>query len=81
VGPPDPLQQDFQAGIKRGLEMPWLKVRRRRREMFEVQRSSRQTPVGFDQPATKRFGAMLGFVDVNEAVAGPDTLGRKVSHP
>jgi hypothetical protein len=29
--------------------------------------------VGFDQPATKRFGAMLGFVDVNEAVAGPDT--------
>ena len=35
--------------------------------------------VGFDQPATKRFGAMLGFVDVNEAVAGPDTLGRKVS--
>jgi sterol desaturase/sphingolipid hydroxylase (fatty acid hydroxylase superfamily) len=37
--------------------------------------------VGFDQPATKRFGAMLGFVDVNEAVAGPDTLGRKVSRP
>jgi hypothetical protein len=37
--------------------------------------------VGFDQPATKRLGAMLGFVDVNEAVAGPDTLGRKVSRP
>jgi sterol desaturase/sphingolipid hydroxylase (fatty acid hydroxylase superfamily) len=37
--------------------------------------------VGFDQPATKRVVAMLGFVDVNEAVAGPDTLGRKVSRP
>jgi sterol desaturase/sphingolipid hydroxylase (fatty acid hydroxylase superfamily) len=37
--------------------------------------------VGFDQPATKRLGAMLAFVDVNGAVAGPDTLGRKVSRP
>ena len=35
--------------------------------------------VGFDQPATERFGAMLGFVDVNEAAAGPDTLGRNTS--
>ena len=35
--------------------------------------------VGFDQPATERFGAILGFVDVNEAAAGPDTLGRKAS--
>lgn len=32
--------------------------------------------VGFDQPASGRFGAMLGFVDVNEPAAGPGTLGR-----
>jgi len=37
--------------------------------------------VGFDQSATKRLGAMLAFVDVNEAVAGPDTLGRTGSRP
>jgi sterol desaturase/sphingolipid hydroxylase (fatty acid hydroxylase superfamily) len=34
---------------------------------------------GFDKPATDRLVAMLGFVDVNEAVAGPDTLGRNIS--
>jgi len=33
--------------------------------------------VGFDAPATKRFGAMLAFVDVNAPVAGPNSLGRK----
>jgi sterol desaturase/sphingolipid hydroxylase (fatty acid hydroxylase superfamily) len=33
-------------------------------------------PVGFDRPATDRLAAMLGFVDVNEAAAGPGTLGR-----
>ncbi|MEZ5822215.1 MAG: sterol desaturase family protein [Xanthobacteraceae bacterium] len=32
--------------------------------------------VGFDQPASGRLGAMLGFVDVNEPAAGPGTLGR-----
>src|SRR5437763_1621247 len=37
-----------------------------------------QGPVGFDKPATDRLGAMLGFVDVNEAVAGPGTLGRNI---
>jgi sterol desaturase/sphingolipid hydroxylase (fatty acid hydroxylase superfamily) len=36
-------------------------------------------PVGFDKPATDRLGAMLGFADVNEPMAGPDTLGRNVS--
>jgi len=34
--------------------------------------------VGFDQPATTRLGAMLGFVDVNEPAAGPGTLGRNI---
>jgi sterol desaturase/sphingolipid hydroxylase (fatty acid hydroxylase superfamily) len=34
--------------------------------------------IGFDTPATGRLGAMLGFVDVNEPVAGPGTLGRNV---
>jgi sterol desaturase/sphingolipid hydroxylase (fatty acid hydroxylase superfamily) len=34
---------------------------------------------GFDKPATVRFAAMLGFVDVNEPAAGPGTLGRNVS--
>jgi len=34
--------------------------------------------VGFDQPATDRLGAMLGFVDVNEPAAGPGTLGRNI---
>jgi sterol desaturase/sphingolipid hydroxylase (fatty acid hydroxylase superfamily) len=34
---------------------------------------------GFDKPATDRFAAMLGFVDVNEPAAGPGTLGRNVS--
>ncbi len=34
--------------------------------------------VGFDQPATNRLGAMLGFVDVNEPAAGPGTLGRNI---
>jgi sterol desaturase/sphingolipid hydroxylase (fatty acid hydroxylase superfamily) len=34
---------------------------------------------GFDKPATDRLVAMLGFVDVNEAAGGPDTLGRNVS--
>jgi sterol desaturase/sphingolipid hydroxylase (fatty acid hydroxylase superfamily) len=38
-----------------------------------------QGEVGFDKPATNRFGAMLGFVDVNEPVAGPGTLGRNAS--
>jgi sterol desaturase/sphingolipid hydroxylase (fatty acid hydroxylase superfamily) len=33
--------------------------------------------VGFDKPATDRLGAMLGFVDVNEPVAGPGSLGRR----
>src|SRR5437899_7763792 len=37
--------------------------------------ASFEGPVGFDKPATDRIGAMLGFVDVNEPVAGPDTLG------
>jgi len=36
---------------------------------------------GFDQPATDRFGAMLGFVDVNEQAAGPNSLGRGASQP
>ena len=36
--------------------------------------------VGF-QPATNRPSAMLAFVDVNEAVAGPGTLGRTGSRP
>lgn len=31
---------------------------------------------GFDKPATDRLGAMLGFIDVNEPAAGPNTLGR-----
>ena len=35
--------------------------------------------VGFEKPATDRFGAMLGLVDVNEPVAGPGTLGRNIS--
>jgi hypothetical protein len=30
-------------------------------------------------PASGRLGAMLGFVDVNEPVAGPGTLGRNAS--
>ena len=34
--------------------------------------------VGFDLPATDRLGAMLAFVDVNEPVAGPASLGRNV---
>ena len=34
--------------------------------------------VGFDQPATKRLGAMLAVVDVNEPAAGPASLGRNV---
>lgn len=34
---------------------------------------------GFDKPATDRLGAMLGFIDVNEAAAGRGTLGRNVS--
>jgi len=33
--------------------------------------------VGFDQPASGRLGAMLGFVDVNEPAAGPASLGRR----
>ena len=37
--------------------------------------------VGFDQPATNRLGAMLTFVDVNEAASGADSLGRKMSRP
>ena len=40
--------------------------------------ASFEGPVGFDQPATNRLGAMLGLIDVNEAAAGPDTLGRNV---
>ena len=32
--------------------------------------------VGFDQPASGRLGAMLGFIDVNEPAAGPGSLGR-----
>ena len=37
--------------------------------------------VGFDQPATNRFGAMLAFADVNEDAAGPNSLGRGASQP
>ena len=37
--------------------------------------------VGFDQPATNRLGAMLAFVDVNEAAAGPGTPRAEVSVP
>ena len=33
--------------------------------------------VGFDDPASGRLGAMLGFVDVNEPTAGPASLGRR----
>ena len=33
--------------------------------------------VGFDAPATKRLGAMLVFADVNQPIAGPNSLGRK----
>jgi sterol desaturase/sphingolipid hydroxylase (fatty acid hydroxylase superfamily) len=33
--------------------------------------------VGFDTPATARFGAMLAFVDVNAPASGPNSLGRK----
>src|SRR4051812_11603026 len=35
--------------------------------------------VGFDQPATDRLGAMLGFVDVNAPAIGPGSLGRSTS--
>jgi len=35
--------------------------------------------VGFDKPATDRFGAMLAFADVNEPAAGPNSLGRGAS--
>ncbi|MCP3369793.1 hypothetical protein [Bradyrhizobium cajani] len=35
--------------------------------------------VGFDTPATDRFGAMLGFVDVNQPAAEPNSLGRGAS--
>jgi sterol desaturase/sphingolipid hydroxylase (fatty acid hydroxylase superfamily) len=35
-----------------------------------------ESPAGFDKPATDRLVAMLAFTDVNEAAAGPDTLGR-----
>ncbi len=37
--------------------------------------------VGFETPATDRFGAMLGFVDVNAQAAGPNSLGRGASQP
>jgi len=40
--------------------------------------SAFQGAVGFDTPATDRLGAMLAFVDVNEPVAGPASLGRNV---
>jgi sterol desaturase/sphingolipid hydroxylase (fatty acid hydroxylase superfamily) len=33
--------------------------------------------VGFDAPATGRFGAMLAFADVNAPISGPNSLGRK----
>ena len=33
--------------------------------------------VGFDTPATGRFGAMLAFADVNAPASGPNSLGRK----
>ncbi|HVO04593.1 MAG TPA: sterol desaturase family protein [Candidatus Cybelea sp.] len=33
--------------------------------------------VGFDAPATTRFGAMLAFADVNRTIEGPDSLGRR----
>lgn len=33
--------------------------------------------VGFDKPATGRFGAMLAFADVNAPASGPNSLGRK----
>ncbi|MFZ5732336.1 MAG: sterol desaturase family protein [Pseudomonadota bacterium] len=36
---------------------------------------------GFDAPATGRLGAMLGFIDVNETAAGPDSLGRSGVRP
>jgi hypothetical protein len=36
VSPPYSFQQDFKTGLKRGPKMPGLKVRRRRREVFEV---------------------------------------------
>src|SRR3954452_9058758 len=35
--------------------------------------------VGFDQPASDRWGAMLGFVDVTEPAVGPGSLGRSTS--
>jgi sterol desaturase/sphingolipid hydroxylase (fatty acid hydroxylase superfamily) len=35
--------------------------------------------VGFDPPADRRIGGMLGFADVNAPLAGPGTLGRR--HP
>lgn len=37
--------------------------------------------VGFDKPATDRFGAMLAFADVNADAAGPNRLGRGASQP
>jgi sterol desaturase/sphingolipid hydroxylase (fatty acid hydroxylase superfamily) len=33
--------------------------------------------VGFDTEASRRFGAMLAFVDVNAPASGPSSLGRK----
>ena len=32
---------------------------------------------GFDEPADRRYGAMLGFVDVNAAVMGERSFGQK----
>lgn len=32
---------------------------------------------GFDEPADRRFGAMLGFADVNAPLYGPGSLGAK----
>lgn len=35
--------------------------------------------VGFDQPASDRLGAMLGFADVNASASGAGSLGRSTS--
>ena len=31
---------------------------------------------GFDEPADRRYGAMLGFVDVNAPINGPNSFGQ-----
>jgi hypothetical protein len=47
-------------------------------QLFYGSASRALLTVGFDTPATDSLGAMRAFVDVNEPVAGPSSLGRNV---